>query len=56
MAHLLAIAFFAGLLVVLAVILEQLVKGSWAQIVGALKGPSEGGVRPSARPTARVAA
>jgi hypothetical protein len=47
--HLLAIGFFAGLLVVLAVILEQIVKAHWAEIVSALKGEA---IRP-ARPVAR---
>jgi hypothetical protein len=48
-------AFFAGLLVVLAVILEQLVKAHWAEIAAALKGAP---VRPARQtgPVARRAA
>ena len=56
MAHLLAIVFFAGLLVILAVILEQLVKGSSTQIVAALKGSPETSVRPAERTAGRRAA
>ncbi|MGE3395338.1 MAG: hypothetical protein AB7H79_00370, partial [Sphingomonas sp.] len=51
-AHLLAIGFFAGLLVLLAVILEQIVKAHWAEIVAALKGEA---IRPS-QPAMRVGA
>lgn len=55
MAQILASAFFAGLLVVLAVILEQIVKAHWAEIVAALKGEA---VRrkTEAHPAARRAA
>lgn len=55
MAHLVAIAFFAGLLVALAVILEEIVKSHWTDIVAALKGAP---VRREAkgRPAARSAA
>ena len=57
MTHLLAIAFFAGLLVVLAVILEQLVKANWAQIVAALRGDElEASVRPTGAAAGRRAA
>ena len=38
MAQILASIFFMALLVTLAVILEQLVKAHWAQIVAALQG------------------
>lgn len=38
MAHLLSIAFFFGLLVALAVILELVVRPNWATIVAALRG------------------
>ena len=47
-AHLLAIGFFAGLLVMLAVILEQMVKAHWAEIVSALQGEALRPVRPAA--------
>ena len=50
MAHLLAIGFFAGLLVLLAVILEQMLKSHWAEIVAALKGEALRPARPAARP------
>lgn len=55
MAQLLTSAFFAALLVMLAVILEQLVKAHWSEIVSALKGAR---VKPEARalPAARRAA
>jgi hypothetical protein len=54
-AHLVAIAFFAGLLVVLAVVLEQIVKAHWGEIASALKGaPVRTEARP--RPAARRAA
>ena len=54
MAHLLAIGFFAGLLVVLAVILEQMLKSHWAEIVSALKGEALRPARPAARRRAAV--
>ena len=38
MAHLLSIAFFFGLLVALAAILELTLKAHWAAIVAALRG------------------
>lgn len=53
MAHLLAIAFFTSLLVVLAVILEQIVKTHWAEIVTALRGAPVAAVRPALKPVAR---
>ena len=51
MAHLLAIAFFAGLLVALAAILDQIVEAHWAEIAGALRGmPADSTeIRPTAR-------
>ena len=55
MAQILASAFFAGLLVMLAVILEQIVKAHWAEIVAALRGEAQGPVRPAARRAQRPA-
>ena len=52
MAHLLAITFFAGLLVALAVILEQLAKAHWVEIVEALKGEAIRPVRAATAPAA----
>lgn len=52
MAHLLAIGFFAGLLVTLAVILEQIVRAHRAEIVAALKGGPLRPMRPAVRPRA----
>lgn len=49
MAQILASAFFAGLLVVLAVILEQIVKAHWAEIVTALRGEAGRPARPVVR-------
>lgn len=57
MAQILSSAFFAGLLIVLAVILEQIVKAHWAEIVTALRGGARRPARPMARqPQRRVAA
>ena len=55
-AHLLAIMFFSGLLVALAVILEQLVKGHWTEIVAALRGAPVQTVSPAIQPAGRRAA
>lgn len=55
MAQLLAIAFFTGLLIALAVILEQIVKAHWTEIVAALRG-ARVKPEPQARPAARRAA
>ena len=56
MAQILASVFFAGLLIMLAVILEQIVKAHWAEIVAALRGEAQGPVRPAARRAQRPAA
>ena len=56
MAHLLANMFFVGLLIALAVSLEQLVKGHWTEIVTALRGVSVEAVRPTVRTGRRAAA
>ena len=55
MAQLLMSAFFAGLLIVLAVILEQIVKAHWAEIVAALRGEARP-ARPASRRQGRHAA
>ena len=49
-------AFFAGLLVVLAAILEQMVKAHWAEIVAALKGEALRPARPATPRQGRRAA
>ena len=51
-AHLLTIGFFMGLLVALAILLEQMVKAHWAEIIGALRGEA---VRPAPPIAARRA-
>ena len=57
MTHWLSIAFFLGLLVALALVLEFTLKAHWAAIVAALRGvPPATGRRPLAAPRGRHAA
>ena len=56
MAHLLANMFFVGLLIALAITLEQLVKGHWTKIVAALRGVPVELVRPTLPTAGRRAA